>query len=271
MTLSLWQKAEICSKLDKGMSIRHLASEYNVSNSTISNIRKQKNNIRKDIFNPCTTHKSTGIKKSSRNKLEIALNEWILNEATSNISLSNKMLKDKAKQLYQDFFGIDNFKAGDKWLRNFKQRYNVLLKTKSREFNDETASVISKNSMESASVSLETERKSTPLPEKIDNNSNFVFKRHELAFEIPSYDFNKGTNWKKFASPEDYSDEANSMLTKHNDPYSESLISNKESDEKVDENAPSDAYSESLKSYSTMVSNQNGDGCSKQNSKNVKS
>lgn len=49
MILSLLQKAEICAKLDKGISGNYLANEYNVAKSTISRIKKHRNDIKNAI------------------------------------------------------------------------------------------------------------------------------------------------------------------------------------------------------------------------------
>lgn len=125
MTLSLLQKAEICAKLDKGISGNRLATEYNVAKSTISYLRRHRNGARKAISIPCKTQKSKGLSKSRRRKLEAALYKWTLEQQTNNISLKNKMLKDKAKHLHYDIYATNEFRPGDKWLRNFKHRHSV--------------------------------------------------------------------------------------------------------------------------------------------------
>lgn len=52
MPLNSTQKAEICAKLDDGISGNRLAQEYNVAKSTISYIKKHRNDIKNTIASP---------------------------------------------------------------------------------------------------------------------------------------------------------------------------------------------------------------------------
>lgn len=140
MALNLLQKSDICAKLDKGISGNQLSKEYNVAKSTISYIKKHKNDIRRAISTPYYHQKNIRLTKSNRSMLEQALYEWILKQQEDNIFLSNKILKDKAMQIYYDIHASDEFRPGNKWLRNFKKRYNVMLEPEfcQKHYNDHT-------------------------------------------------------------------------------------------------------------------------------------
>jgi DNA-binding NarL/FixJ family response regulator len=47
VTLTLKQKSEILKKIDSGQTGKNLASEYNVGASTISNIKRNRQNIKR--------------------------------------------------------------------------------------------------------------------------------------------------------------------------------------------------------------------------------
>ncbi|CAH1371257.1 unnamed protein product, partial [Tenebrio molitor] len=49
VTVTLKQKSEILKKIDSGQTGKNLASEYNVGASTISNIRRNRQNIKRFI------------------------------------------------------------------------------------------------------------------------------------------------------------------------------------------------------------------------------
>lgn len=196
MPLSLLQKAEIYAKLDKGISGNFLAAEYNVAKSTISYLRKQRNNVKKAISIPYKTQKSIRLSKSQRSKLEDTLYNWTLEQQTNNIALSNKMLKDKAKHLYYNIYATDDFKPGDKWLRNFKLRHNIQLNSQFSSPDMETTSdmaIKSMGSLESASTISEVEEKSVESREKHDDNSGFKMRRNYQTIENPLHDYDDGT------------------------------------------------------------------------------
>lgn len=261
------QKAEICDKLDKGISGNRLASEYNVAKSTISYLRKHRNDAKKAL--PCKTQKSKGLSKSRRGKLEDAFYKWTLEQQTKNISLSQRILKDKAKQLYNDLYGTDDFRPSDKWLRNFKQRHNILLKHQFCESDVDTASTISiksSKSPDSTSLSSEIEEKYEELGGKDGYCSGFEVCRHDRTISNPLHDYDDDdkTCWKQSEPSEDFATDtdrqSSAMLKKENESWSDYLISNEGSEEEDNENVPVNTYEGVRKNDSMSESSGNGDG-----------
>lgn len=128
----------ILSKLDNGISGNRLAQEYNVSNSTITYIKKH----RPDILNAVAANFDDAqnckrMTENRRNNVEKILYEWILKQHKSNITLDNKTLKNKAKEIYVNINPLHayKFKAGDKWLRNFKHRYGLIFLASAKALN----------------------------------------------------------------------------------------------------------------------------------------
>lgn len=178
MSLNLLQKADICAKLDKGISGNQLSKEYDVAKSTISYIKKHKNDICRALSTSCNEQKKIRLTKSNRSMLEQSLYEWILKQQEDNIFLSNKILKDKARQIYYDMYASDEFIPGNKWLRNFKKRYNVMLEPQfsqtsnqsTDENNDDANSMQSELSQNF--VSDTSEKESYSMSESSENDSN---------------------------------------------------------------------------------------------------
>lgn len=222
MSLNLSQKADICAKLDKGIIGNHLANEYNVSKSTISRIKNHKNSIMKDLVSPYNTQKCIRLSKSNRSILEQALYEWVLKQHADNVSLSNKILKDKAKQIYYNIYTTDEFRPGDKWLRNFKQRYNLQLKPHLYGSDKETTSLNISKSMK--------ELEFTPSISKIDEN----FKEMSENLNYNS-DLELDTNKQTISNQ---SHEYNDRTCSENSELSEGNINNQSVENEREQNSP---------------------------------
>lgn len=99
-----------------------------------------------------------------------------MEQQTNNAALSNKMLKDKAKHIYYNIYAADDFQPGDTWLRNFKQRHNMLLNSQLRGPDENVTSTMTNESMqnlESASTTSELEEKPDDSRELHEDNSIF--------------------------------------------------------------------------------------------------
>lgn len=82
-TLSLAQKFEIVQKLDNEQSPVQLVTEYGVGRSTITDIKKKKNQIAEYV----NSHQQQ--------------TTWFLQQRTKNVNISGEILQKKAKFFYK--------------------------------------------------------------------------------------------------------------------------------------------------------------------------
>lgn len=81
VTLSLQQKSEVINRIEAGESFRSIAAKYGVGKSTISDIGKNKGNIREFIVSSDSGVGSRKtVKLSGYPEMEKALFTWFLQE-----------------------------------------------------------------------------------------------------------------------------------------------------------------------------------------------
>lgn len=125
-TLNLTQKSEILRKLDEGVSGKRLAQDYNIAESTITYIKKQRTEILSTVANCHTeTHKKS-LRNAENPEMEDALYKWFLDQRARNSVVDGPILKAKAIDIFAKLKPDDNsFKASNGWLRNFKRRKGI--------------------------------------------------------------------------------------------------------------------------------------------------
>lgn len=128
VVLSLQQKLEIIDRLEKGISVQSLASEYNVGEQTVRDIRKKKTDLMK--FTSCAESsiglkKRKTMKKSTYESLDMAMLEWFTQQRALGNPISGVICTEKAK-LFFESLGIEGkFDASSGWLYRFKQRHGI--------------------------------------------------------------------------------------------------------------------------------------------------
>lgn len=129
-TLSLSQKAEIISKLDRGVMAKRLAQEYGVAESTITYIKGQKSKILEAVASASHDAKKKSLHKAPNEQMEQQLYKWFELQRSKNCPLSADIIKAKAKTIFTEMHPEkdDNaFVASNGWFENFKRRYGIRL------------------------------------------------------------------------------------------------------------------------------------------------
>ncbi|XP_046629071.1 jerky protein homolog-like [Neodiprion virginianus] len=126
--LTLEQKREILSKLDKGETGASLALAYNVGNATITDIKKNKDKILSFVSTSDGEHgaqKRKALKSAQNPVLDKALSEWFTQTRSLGQPISGPILCEKALDLNNRIGGSSDFKASSGFLKNFKTRHGI--------------------------------------------------------------------------------------------------------------------------------------------------
>lgn len=158
-TVTLKQKCKILDSLDAGNSVRRVADTFQVPKSTVSDIKKNKERIRKFVSrsygdigkcfilylnNHTEIHSYvyncgkcciivffiiTGLrkvlKKAEHPETEEALYTWFLQQRKNHVPVSSEILRTKAQFFYNELTGKTDFLASSGWLDKFKLRYGI--------------------------------------------------------------------------------------------------------------------------------------------------
>lgn len=128
VTLTLEKKAEILRQLESGCSFTSLAVRFNVGKSTISDIKKKKNEILRYVSR---TEKGPGTRKTMRNAefsdVEDAVYTWFLQQRARHAPISEAIILQKARQFFTEMnYGEGvNFEASRGWFQGFKHRFGI--------------------------------------------------------------------------------------------------------------------------------------------------
>lgn len=125
--LTLTEKGAILDDIAAGIDGKRIALNRGITESTVSRIKKKKENIRKLI---ASSYKGTGARKYVRHseypELEEKLYEWFVNKRAKHIPVSGKILQAKGKALFASIYpGIDSFSASDGSFANFRKRHGL--------------------------------------------------------------------------------------------------------------------------------------------------
>ena len=132
--LSLTDRVDVLSRLDRKESQVSVAKHYGVHPSQISRILKQKEQLLQDWQNNSNLdrkRKRTG----KAEKVEKALLRWFAQARSRQLPISGPLLTEKATQLAEGL-GIQDFKATDSWLQRWKERNNIKFKKQHGEKQD---------------------------------------------------------------------------------------------------------------------------------------
>lgn len=127
-TLSLLEKNEILKRLEKGEKIASLSKEFSAGRSTIHDIRKNSEKIKR-FFTKNENLKSERktLKTGEFPQVEDSLYAWFLQERNRHTPISGEILKEKARYFYRKIMKKDDFQASEGWLYKFKRRFGIRL------------------------------------------------------------------------------------------------------------------------------------------------
>ncbi|XP_015276635.1 PREDICTED: jerky protein homolog-like isoform X1 [Gekko japonicus] len=126
--LTFQSKIEIVERLEKGETATVLAEEFGIGKSTISQLKKNKDNL---LHFVSTMGSENGKKKRKTMKcaknsmLEDALYAWFSHMRSLGEPVSGPLLCEKALEMNRKLNGNPDFKASSGWLARFKSRHGI--------------------------------------------------------------------------------------------------------------------------------------------------
>lgn len=174
-SLTIQQKLEILKEVDNGTKIKELSVRYGVHKSTISKIKKNKENLETYVSSSYQIPKKVlRMKRSKFPEVERTLYSWFLQQRNLKNPVSNGILQLKAKEINAEMGLNNNFLCSDGWLSRFKKRHGIRILTISGE----------KLSCDDAQISIFCEKfkqivqENNYLPEQIYNcdETGLVYK-----------------------------------------------------------------------------------------------
>ena len=130
--LTLQQKIEVLEMIERKTPYREIAKLFNIAHSTISGIKKTKEEIYELIQKRANLsmhriHKSMPITSKI---LDERMYNWYLHNRQQNIPINGRQIQQKALEIAKDL-NLPEFKASNGWLDSFKRRHQILLKQQS--------------------------------------------------------------------------------------------------------------------------------------------
>ena len=131
--LSMEDKLKIIERLEEGASHRKVAKEYGISQSTVGNIKKKKDQVRLFVSTLDTRAalKRKNLRVAKDVPHEAAVYQWYVGETVKGIYVTGSALAEKAKLIYWQMhhadpdFNPDAFRATNGWLSSFKERHGI--------------------------------------------------------------------------------------------------------------------------------------------------
>ncbi|XP_068205880.1 uncharacterized protein [Palaemon carinicauda] len=125
-SLSLRQKVEIIHQMESEpkVKLREWVDLYNVSKSTLSIIKKNRETILKSFYGDPSADRKR-MRKGSASEVEEALFRWYREVKDQNINLTSTVLRDKAKELANCLGKVD-FIPTSTWLDTWKRKHGLL-------------------------------------------------------------------------------------------------------------------------------------------------
>lgn len=143
--LTLEEKAAILRKLDEGVRANRLAIDFGVSESAISQIKKQKEQIFEAVAKSYQEAKKKTLHKPEYEELENRLYDWFLKQRQRNCTINGPILKRKAVELFKTVYpdkDEKDFNASEGWLYKFKRRHGMrFLKVCGEILSSDTATI----------------------------------------------------------------------------------------------------------------------------------
>ena len=120
--LTLKQKVDLIEdSLKTGFKPLMAMEQYGISKSSLYQILKDKEEILKTFHSqPCAAKSKSNRKRNFQN-VEDKLFDWFEKKKNCGVMVSGPMFKVKAEEIAKNL-NVDNFKASDGWLSNFKHR-----------------------------------------------------------------------------------------------------------------------------------------------------
>lgn len=128
VVLTIKDKLDIIKKLEEGNSFKKLSVLYGIGESTVRDIKKNKERIINYANNSDPTSgvsKRKSMKSSTYEELDRVMIEWFNQQKTDGIPVSGTICAKQARFFF-DALGMEgDFNASSGWLTRFKQRHGI--------------------------------------------------------------------------------------------------------------------------------------------------
>ncbi|XP_007535410.3 jerky protein homolog [Erinaceus europaeus] len=132
VVLTLREKIDICTRLERGENRKALMQEYNVGMSTLYDIKAHKAQLLRFFANSDSNkaleHRRT-LHTPKLEHLDRVLYEWFLVKRAEGVPVSGPMLIQKAKDFYEQMQLTEPCVFSGGWLWRFKARHGIKLDT----------------------------------------------------------------------------------------------------------------------------------------------
>lgn len=135
--LTIKEKLLIISELEKRRSNSEICRQFNLSKSTVSTIKNNKEKL-KGVANLNVSNVKK-IRKPVRKDVDGALLKWFSYQRSQGVPISGEILKSKAEELGR--LTDNNFTCSRGWVDRFKKRYDIV----AGKIHGEAASVSKEN------------------------------------------------------------------------------------------------------------------------------
>ncbi len=129
LVLTIKQKLEIVKRLEKGESRSKIMYEFNVSSSTLYDLKKQKDKLLEFMSNSEGPTKKfvqrKTLKQPKFSELDKALYLWFSAKRSEGKPITGPMIIEKAKLMKEELGLEGTCNYSDGWLRNFKERHGI--------------------------------------------------------------------------------------------------------------------------------------------------
>ncbi|XP_004687018.1 PREDICTED: jerky protein-like [Condylura cristata] len=128
VVLTLREKIDICTRLERGESRKALMQEYNVGMSTLYDIRAHKARLLRFFAGPdgsAALAQRRTLHTPKLGRLDRALYQWFLAQRAAGVPVSGPMLVEKAKGFYEQMQLTEPCVFSGGWLWRFKARHGI--------------------------------------------------------------------------------------------------------------------------------------------------
>ncbi|KAM4695218.1 uncharacterized protein O3C94_005586 isoform 2-T2 [Discoglossus pictus] len=122
--LKLRDKILVLCAYENNESVGSLASQFGVSRAQILKIVRGREELLNALQNNVSGDRIRRRRRTTNDQLNSAVWEWLLSTRDTDITLSGRIIRDKALQIASEM-GIADFKASNGWLDSFKKAHNI--------------------------------------------------------------------------------------------------------------------------------------------------
>ncbi|XP_077345327.1 uncharacterized protein LOC143989168 isoform X3 [Lithobates pipiens] len=122
--LKLREKILVLCAFENKESVGSLATQFGVSRAQIVQIIKRREELLEALQNNVSGDRIRRQRRTANDRVNSAVWDWLLSIRGTGITLSGRIIQDKALQVARDM-GIQDFKASNGWLESFKKTHNI--------------------------------------------------------------------------------------------------------------------------------------------------